>query len=88
MESRALTLPQELLQLFAIIIPNSSLCDCRRKGVELGRPEGSGLDGATLLAKHKDLVKALKADQSIRNAAKITSKGLSTVQRVAAAMKD
>jgi hypothetical protein len=87
MESQALTLHQELLQLFTIIFQNSSLCDCRWKGVELGRPEGSGLDGATLLAKHKDVVKELKAGQSIRNAAKITGKGGSTVQRVAAALK-
>jgi len=45
------------------------------------------LDGAALLAKHKDIVKALNAGQSIRNAAKITGKGGSTVQRVAAALK-
>jgi hypothetical protein len=31
--------------------------------------------------KHKDVVKALKAGQSIRNAAKITGKGEITVQR-------
>jgi DNA invertase Pin-like site-specific DNA recombinase len=66
---------------------NSGLTEARRKGVKLGRPEGTGLDGAALLAKHKDVVKALKAGQSIRNAAKITGKGGSTVQRVAAALK-
>jgi DNA invertase Pin-like site-specific DNA recombinase len=66
---------------------NSGLAEARRKGVKLGRPEGTGLDGAALLAKHKDVVKALKAGQSIRNAAKITGKGGSTVQRVAAALK-
>ncbi len=66
---------------------NSGLAEARRKGVKLGRPLGSGLDVAALLAKHKDVVKALKAGQSIRNAAKITGKGGSTVQRVAAALK-
>jgi DNA invertase Pin-like site-specific DNA recombinase len=66
---------------------NSGLAEARRKGVKLGRPEGTGLDGAALLAKHKDVVKALKAGQSIRNAAKITGKGGSTVQRVAATLK-
>lgn len=66
---------------------NSGIAEARRKGVKLGRPEGSGLDGAALLAKHKDVVKALKAGQSIRNAAKITGKGGSTIQRVAAALK-
>jgi len=66
---------------------NSGLAEARRKGVKLGRPKGTGLEVAELLAKHKDVVKALKAGQSIRNTAKITGKGGSTVQRVAAAMK-
>jgi DNA invertase Pin-like site-specific DNA recombinase len=66
---------------------NSGLAEARRKGVKLGRPAGSGLEAAELLTKHKDVVRALKAGQSIRNAASITGKGNSTVQRVAAAMK-
>jgi DNA invertase Pin-like site-specific DNA recombinase len=66
---------------------NSGLAEARRKGVKLGRPAGTGLEASELLAKHKDVVKALKAGQSVRNTAKITGKGGSTVQRVAAAMK-
>ncbi len=66
---------------------NSGLAEAQRQGVKLGRPEATGLDGAALLAKHKDVVKALQAGQSIRNAAKVTGKGGSTVQRVAAALK-
>lgn len=65
---------------------NSGLAEARRKGVKLGRPSGTGLEGAALLEKHKDVVKALKAGQSVRNAAKITGKGVSTVQRVKAAI--
>lgn len=65
---------------------NSGLANARRKGVKLGRPAGSGYDAARLLAEHKDIVKALKAGQSVRNAAKITAKGCSTVQRVKAAL--
>jgi DNA invertase Pin-like site-specific DNA recombinase len=65
---------------------NSGLAEARRKGVKLGRPSGSGLEAAELLAKHKDVVKALKAGQSVRNAAKITGKGGSTIQRVKAAL--
>ena len=65
---------------------NSGLANARRKGVTLGRPAGTGYDAARLLAEHKDIVKALKAGQSVRNAAKITGKGASTVQRVKAAM--
>ena len=65
---------------------NSGLAEARRKGVRLGRPKGSGYDAARLLAEHKDVVRALKAGHSIRNAAKITGKGGSTVQRVKAAL--
>ena len=39
-----------------------------------------------MLAKHKDVVRLLKDGQSVRNTAKITSKGNSTVQRVKAAL--
>ena len=65
---------------------NSGLAEARRKGVKLGRPEGTGLEAAELLEKHKDVVKLLKAGQSVRNAAKIAGKGASTVQRVKAAL--
>jgi DNA invertase Pin-like site-specific DNA recombinase len=64
----------------------SGLDEARRKGVKLGRPEGSSLETAELVAKHADIVRALKAGQSVRNAAKITGKGASTVQRVKAAL--
>ena len=52
----------------------------------MGRPEGTGPEAAELLEKHKDVVKLLKAGQSVRNAAKIAGKGASTVQRVKAAL--
>lgn len=64
----------------------SGLDEARRKGVKLGRPEGSSLEAAELMRKHADIVRALKAGQSVRNAAKITGKGASTVQRVKAAL--
>ena len=66
---------------------NSGLAEARRKGRKLGRPTGSGLEAAALLEKHRDVVKLLKAGQSVRNAAKIAGKGVSTVQRVKAALK-
>ena len=64
----------------------SGLAEARRKGRKLGRPEGTGLEASELLAKHKDLVRLLKDGQSVRNAAKIAGKGVSTVQRVKAAL--
>jgi len=64
----------------------SGLDEARRKGVRLGRPEGTTLGRAELMQKHKDVVRQLKAGQSIRNAAKITGKGVSTVQRVKAVL--
>ena len=66
---------------------NSGLAEARRKGVTLGRPKGTTLEAAEFLAKHRDLVKLLRAGQSIRNAAKIAGKGVSTVQRVKAALE-
>ena len=66
---------------------NSGLAEARRKGVKLGRPSGTSLSGDDLLTKHRDVVKALKAGQSVRNPAKITGKGPSTVQRVKAVMQ-
>ena len=61
---------------------NSGLAEARRRGRTLGRPKGSGLEAEKLLAKHKDIVKHLRAGQSIRHTAAITGKGISTVQRV------
>lgn len=65
----------------------SGLEEARRKGHKLGRPEGTKLKRSDFLAKHPDIVRLLKSGQSVRNAAKISGKGGSTVQRVAAALK-
>jgi DNA invertase Pin-like site-specific DNA recombinase len=65
----------------------SGLDEARRKGVKLGRPAGSTQGDDGLLVKHPDVVRALRAGQSVRNAAKITGKGGSTVQRVKAALE-
>jgi len=61
---------------------NSGLNEARRNGVKLGRPKGTRLDRDVFLRKHKDVSRQLKGGQSVRNAAKITGKGVSTVQRV------
>ena len=63
---------------------NSGLARARREGKTLGRPKGSSLKRADFLANHRDVVKQLRAGQSIRNTAAITGKGVSTVQRVKA----
>ncbi len=62
----------------------SGLDEARRRGRKLGRPAGSGLEHSELLAKHRDIIRLLRAGQSIRNTAKISGKGMSTVQRVKA----
>ncbi|MES2737289.1 MAG: recombinase family protein [Verrucomicrobiota bacterium] len=64
----------------------SGLAEARRKGQKLGRPAGSGLNPSELLAKHRDIIRLLKTGQSVRNTAKISGKGMSTVQRVKAAL--
>ncbi len=60
----------------------SGLAEARRKGKVLGRPNGSRVQPAAFLERHRDVVRQLRAGQSIRNCAKITRKGNSTVQRV------
>jgi DNA invertase Pin-like site-specific DNA recombinase len=64
----------------------SGLQEARRKGHKLGRPAGSTASAKELLAKHADIVRKLKEGQSVRNTAKITGKGGSTVQRVKVAL--
>lgn len=66
---------------------NSGLAEARRKGVKLGRSKGTKIEPETFLKKHKDILKQLKAGQSVRNTAKITRKGVSTVQRVKLAVR-
>lgn len=61
---------------------NSGLAEARRKGVTLGRPKGTTVSKKELMEKHRDVLKQLRAGQSVRNTAKITGKGISTVQRV------
>lgn len=60
----------------------SGLALARRRGVLLGRGKGTTLTREQFLQKHKNVVRQLKAGQSVRNTAKITTKGISTVQRV------
>lgn len=64
----------------------SGLEEARRKGKILGRPKGSGDSKDGFLKKHQDICRRLREGHSIRNAAKITGKGISTVQRVKSAL--
>lgn len=65
----------------------SGLVEARRKGRQLGRPEGSSISAKAFLSKHADIVRKLREGHSVRNTAKITMKGASTVQRVKAVLK-
>jgi DNA invertase Pin-like site-specific DNA recombinase len=67
---------------------NSGLAEARRKGVRLGRPPGTGIERQAFFRKHGDILRQLKAGHSVRHTAKITGKGVSTVQRVKLAVKD
>ena len=64
----------------------SGLTEARRKGIKLGRPAGTTTRREAFLQKHKDIRRQLRAGQSVRNAAKITGKCGSTVQRVKLAL--
>ena len=65
----------------------SGIAAAKRKGVHCGRPAGSILSREDLLVKHRDIQRHLRAGHSVRHVAKICSKGISTVQRVKAAMR-
>lgn len=64
----------------------SGLAEARRKGRTLGRRKGSTDTQKEFLAKHTDIIRRLREGQSVRNTAKITGKGGSTVQRVKAVL--
>jgi DNA invertase Pin-like site-specific DNA recombinase len=64
----------------------SGLALARKRGAVLGRRKGTTLTQEQFLQKHKDIARQLKAGQSIRNTAKIVGKGISTIQRVKAAL--
>lgn len=66
----------------------SGLAEARKKGRRLGRPPGTTLSVDRLLKKHSDICRRLREGHSIRNTAKICGKGISTVKRVSAAMKN
>ena len=66
----------------------SGLDEAKKKGVKLGRPEGSAMLTEEFLKKHKDVARLLREKHSIRNTAKISGKGVSTVQKVKACLKD
>lgn len=66
----------------------SGLEEAKRKWVILGRPSGTTVSSEELLKKHKDVVRLLKENHSIRNAAKISGKGISTIQRIKAILTE
>lgn len=66
----------------------SGLAEARRKGRRLGRPQGSTVPNKEFLSKHRDICRKLREGQSVRNTAKITGKGVSTVQRVKRVMEN
>ena len=64
----------------------SGLAEARRKGRKIGRPQGSTLAANQFMEKHRDVCRRLRQGHSIRNTAKITGKGISTVQRIKAVL--
>lgn len=57
------------------------------KGVQLGRPVGSGMTNEELMAKYPEIVKYLKKGLSVRDTAAASQKSTYTVQKVKKAMK-
>lgn len=65
----------------------SGMSEARKQGKHVGRPKGSTLDAAALVARHPDIARHLRAGHSIRHAAAITGKSTGTVQAVKRAME-
>ena len=57
------------------------------RGVQLGRPVGSGMSDEELVAKYPEIVKYLKKGLSVRDTAAASHKSTYTVQKVKKAMK-
>jgi len=64
----------------------SGLAQAKKNGTKLGRRAGSAVTASQFLKNHADIVRQLRDGQSVRNTAKITRKGGSTVQRVKIAL--
>jgi len=54
----------------------------RKNGGKVGRKEGFRKDDEALLTEHKDVVKLLKQDYSVRKVMKLTDKSSGTVQKI------
>lgn len=54
----------------------------RKNGGKVGRKEGYRKDNDTLLTEHKDIVKLLKQNLSVRKIMKLTDKSSGTIQKV------
>ena len=54
----------------------------RKAGGKVGRKEGFRKDNEALLTEHKDVVKLLKQDYSVRKIMKLTDKSSGTIQKV------
>ena len=61
---------------------NSGRAQYIRNGGKLGRKVGSIKTTEQKKEEHKDIISYLKRGYSVRNTAKLTSKGISTVQRI------
>src|SRR5947207_16014816 len=74
------TLCQRGAAIFTRAWIKSGLALARAREVILGRLRNTKYGRDYFLQKHRDIVRQLKAGQSIRNTAKIVGKGISTVR--------
>ncbi|AEH02125.1 recombinase family protein [Lacinutrix sp. 5H-3-7-4] len=93
--------PNQVFKLIISVMSNVSemeretLLERQKEGIAIakangtykGRVKGSKETAQQLLTKHKQVVKYLKANQSLRNTAKLSGVSLGTVQKVKKAMQ-
>lgn len=61
---------------------NSGLANYKVKGGKIGRKTGSVKTGEAKKEEYREVITLLKRGYSVRNTAKLTGKGISTIQRV------
>lgn len=66
---------------------NSGREAAKKRGVRMGRPQGSAMSAKDLLAKYPEAVRRLRRGQSVRDVARLCKISPSTVQRLRKALK-
>ena len=60
----------------------SGIAEAKKRGVKFGRPKGTHESDKGFLRKHKDIVKLLESNNTMRHIREVTGKSMGTIQKV------